>query len=60
MGQAAGTAAAYCAKQGLVPIELKENKQAVFNIQQQLLRDDQFIIGLKVGSALCDRRTNRR
>ena len=46
MGQAAGTAAAYGVAHGVAPIELKEHPDAVWSIQQQLLRDDAFIIGL--------------
>ena len=45
MGQAAGTAAAYAAAHGLDPISLKDHPDAVWSIQQQLLRDDAFIIG---------------
>jgi hypothetical protein len=45
MGQAAGTAAAYAVRHSLPPIELKDHPEAVWSIQQQLLRDDAFIIG---------------
>lgn len=45
MGQAAGTAAAYAVGHSLPPIELKDHPDAVWSIQQQLLRDDAFIIG---------------
>ena len=45
MGQAAGTAAAYAVRYDLPPIELKDHPEAVWSIQQQLLRDDAFIIG---------------
>ena len=46
MGQAVGTAAAYCTKFEVAPSSLKDNRDAVWSIQQQLLRDDQFIIGV--------------
>ena len=45
MGQAAGTATAYCTLHGEDPIKLSANPSAVWSIQQQLLRDDHFIIG---------------
>jgi hypothetical protein len=45
MGQAAGTAAAYAVAHGIDPIALKDHPAAVWSIQQQLLRDDAFIIG---------------
>jgi hypothetical protein len=47
MGQAVGTAAAYCTKFKVAASSLKGSPQAVWSIQQQLLRDDQFIIGVK-------------
>ena len=46
MGQAVGTAAAYAVRHGLAPIELKDHPEAVWSIQQQLLRDDAFVIGV--------------
>ena len=46
MGQAAGTAAAYSLKHKLPPIELKDHPEAVWSIQQQLLRDDAYIIDM--------------
>lgn len=46
MGQAAGTAAAYAASHNVEPIELKDNPDAIWSIQQQLLRDDAYIIGM--------------
>jgi hypothetical protein len=45
MGQAAGTAAAYAVSHGVLPIALKDDPAAVWSIQQQLLRDDAYIIG---------------
>jgi len=41
MGQAAGTAAAMCVEQACLPAEL--SKQDISDLQQQLLREDQFI-----------------
>jgi hypothetical protein len=46
MGQAVGTAAAYAVTHSVPPITLQDHPAAVWSIQQQLLRDDQFIIGL--------------
>ena len=43
MGQAVGTAAWLCKKYGYLPRELYQN--AMPELQQQLLQDDQFIIG---------------
>eukprot|EP00041_Stephanoeca_diplocostata_P027697 m.768460 g.768460 ORF g.768460 m.768460 type:complete len:598 (-) comp23227_c0_seq83:160-1953(-) len=45
-GQAAGTAAAYAVTHGVDPIAVADDRAAVWSIQQQLLRDDQYIIGL--------------
>ncbi|CEM37504.1 unnamed protein product [Vitrella brassicaformis CCMP3155] len=46
LGQAAGTAAAYCALSDVKPSTLANDAKAVWSIQQQLLRDDQYIIGV--------------
>ena len=46
MGQGVGTAAAHAVKMKMLPSLLPENKQAMHAIQQQLLRDDAFLIGL--------------
>ena len=46
MGQAVGTAAAYAIMHGVDPLKLQDNPAAIWSIQQQLLRDDQYIIGL--------------
>jgi hypothetical protein len=46
MGQATGTAAAYAVRHNLDPIELKDHPEAIWSIQQQLLRDDAYIIGV--------------
>ena len=45
MGQAVGTAAAYAVARGVAPVALKDDADHVWSIQQQLLRDDAFIIG---------------
>jgi hypothetical protein len=44
MGQAAGTAAALCCREGLAPRELAERR--IESLQQQLLRDDCHLIDL--------------
>lgn len=44
MGQALGTAAAQCIKQGLLPRELAGSKEQLFTLTQTLLRDDQSIL----------------
>lgn len=46
IGQAAGTAAALCVRQGLTPRQLYENKTRLKELQQTLLRDDQTIKNL--------------
>ena len=45
-GQAAGTAAAYATAHGVAPASLAADPAAVWSIQQQLIRDDAFIIGV--------------
>ena len=47
MGQAAGTAAALCARYGISPRELFGDKGKLKELQQTLLRDDQTIKNLK-------------
>ncbi len=47
MGQAAGTAAALCARDGITPRQLYENKSKLKELQQTLLRDDQTIKNLR-------------
>ena len=42
-GQAVGTAAAQCLREGLTPRELREDADQIHQLQQQLLRDDQTI-----------------
>jgi len=44
MGQAAGTAAAMCVERGCLPGEL--SGQDIAELQQQLLRDDHFVVDL--------------
>ncbi|MBT3606201.1 MAG: FAD-dependent oxidoreductase [Candidatus Latescibacteria bacterium] len=46
VGQGAGTAAAYAVKQGLSPNALSESSEAMEKIQQMLLRDDAYLIGV--------------
>ncbi len=43
LGQAAGTAAAQCVKEGVSPREIAKDKQRLGRLQQSLLRDDQSI-----------------
>jgi hypothetical protein len=45
MGQAAGTAAALCARDGITPRSLYQDKARLAELQQTLLRDDQSIKG---------------
>jgi len=45
IGQAVGTAAHLCVKYGLVPREL--GKKHIAELQQQLLKDDCYIVGLR-------------
>ncbi|HPC60673.1 MAG TPA: FAD-dependent oxidoreductase [Verrucomicrobiota bacterium] len=47
MGQAVGTAAAYCLQHQLSPRQLSSDRQRVAELQQMLLRDDQTIMGLR-------------
>lgn len=47
MGQAAGTAAALCARLGLSPRELRHDAARLKELQQRLLRDDQTILELR-------------
>jgi len=47
LGQAAGTAAAICARKGLLPRALRQDKALLRQCQQTLLRDDQTIKGLR-------------
>ena len=43
VGQAAGTAAAFCARHGVFPRQLYQDKPRLRELQQALLRDDQTI-----------------
>jgi hypothetical protein len=45
-GQAIGTAAALCAREGLLPADISATPERVQALQQQLLRDDQSIKGV--------------
>ncbi len=47
MGQAAGTAAALCVRDGIAPRQLYESDGRLAELQQTLLRDDQSIKNLK-------------
>jgi hypothetical protein len=47
IGQAVGTAAAYCIKNGLSPRQLSSDRKRVADFQQVLLRDDQTIRDLR-------------
>jgi hypothetical protein len=46
VGQGVGTAAAYAVANGINPSELSENKHAIQAIQQRLLRDDSYLVGV--------------
>ncbi|MBN2210868.1 MAG: FAD-dependent oxidoreductase [Sedimentisphaerales bacterium] len=46
VGQGVATAAAYAIKNRLHPIQLTESPQAISQIQQELLRDDAYLIGV--------------
>lgn len=45
VGQGVGTAAAFAVSHDLDPCDLSDDVEAIGNIQQQLLRDDAFLIG---------------
>jgi hypothetical protein len=47
LGQAAGTAAAQCVKEGITPRQLRQEKPRLARLQQALLRDDQSIERVK-------------
>jgi len=47
VGQGVGTAAAYAIRSGIEPANLAGSPAAIHEIQQQLLRDDAFLIGRK-------------
>lgn len=47
LGQAAGTAAAQCVSEGVLPRQIRLEKQRMERLQQTLLRDDQTIVRLK-------------
>lgn len=47
VGQAAGTAAAVCIENGILPRQLGGDRKRLFSYQQTLLRDDQTIRGVR-------------
>lgn len=47
IGQAAGSAAAFCVQSGMQPRELVQNAAELTWFQQRLLKDDQAILGVK-------------
>ena len=47
MGQAAGTAMAYCHKNNITPSKLANDKKHITTLQQLLLRQDQGILGIQ-------------
>ncbi len=47
VGQGVGTAAAYCAAHGVDPATIAGDEAAVGAIQQRLLRDDAYLIGVR-------------
>ncbi len=47
IGQAAGTAAALCARHGLTPRQIATDEKRLAELRQALLRDDQTIKGLR-------------
>ena len=47
MGQGVGTAAAYAVKKGIDPAKLAADTNAMREIQQRLLRDDAYLIGIR-------------
>ncbi len=46
IGQGVGTAAAHAVRRGSTPAELADSPEAVGRVQQQLLRDDCYLIGI--------------
>ncbi len=47
IGQAAGTAAAFCLKNNCLPKEIVADKIKIKNLQQNLLKDDQALLAIK-------------
>src|SRR5690606_17568593 len=47
IGQAAGTAAMVCAKEKILPRQLRNDPAKMKALQQHLLRDDQTILGMR-------------
>ncbi len=46
MGQGVGTAAAYAVKSKQTPVELSNNAESIRAVQQQLIQDDAYLIGI--------------
>jgi hypothetical protein len=46
VGQAVGTAAAACVREGILPRQLAQDRRRVISLQQTLLRDDQSLRGI--------------
>jgi len=47
VGQGVGTAAAYCAAHGVDPAGIAVDEEAIAAVQQRLLRDDAYLIGVR-------------
>lgn len=47
MGQAAGTAAVQCLRQGIAPRQLAQNPAQIATLKQTLLKDDCYLLGTK-------------
>ncbi|QDT98679.1 FAD-dependent oxidoreductase [Gimesia aquarii] len=48
IGQGVGTAAAFAVQQKLPPAELISNQGVMAQVQQQLLRDDSYLVGIQI------------
>lgn len=46
-GQAVGMAASLCLQEGILPRDIYENKDMLHRLQQRLLKEDHYIIGIK-------------
>ena len=57
IGQAAGTAAAFCVEKKCLPIDLTENNRYVKDYQQILIKDDQSVLNIKNSDPLDIART---
>jgi hypothetical protein len=47
MGQGVGTAAAYAVQKAVAPVALASDRAAMRSIQQRLLRDDAYLVGVR-------------